>query len=159
MRRIKLKLYFCLFILAAFIVPVMVVSFQAHKILFTFDYRSLEHNGNEAIDFGFLFKAEAIQFFFICLTFFVISFIEAKYNKLDLRVVYKSNSWMEIFSRFIIFLWCIFFLLSSETLLPGFGNCDKDDICTCKFDINKTQYWCHQNTSVCKSRLLIIKEI
>ena len=147
------------FILAAFIVPVMVVSFQAHKVLFSFDYRSLEHDGNGAIDFGFLFKAEAIQFFFICLTFFVISFIEAKYNKLDLRVVYKSNSWMEIFSRFIIFLWCIFFLLSSETLLPGFENCDKDDICTSKFDINITQYGCHQNATIYKRRLWIIKEI
>ena len=91
MSRIKLKLYFYLFILAAFIVPIMVVSFQGHKMLFSFDYRSLEHDGNGAIDFKFLFKAEAIQFFFICLTFFVISFIEAKYNKLDLRVVYKSK--------------------------------------------------------------------
>ena len=75
----------------------MVVPFQDHRILFSFDYRSLEHDGNGAIDFGFLFKAEAIQFFFICFTFFVISYIEAKYNKVDLRVVYKSNSWMEIF--------------------------------------------------------------
>ena len=125
----------------------MVVSFQDHRILFSFDYRSLEHDGNGAIDFGFLFKAEAFQFFFICFTFFVISYIEAKYNKVDLRVVYKSNSWMEIFSRFIVFFCCVFFLLSSETLLPEFRNCDKDDICTCKFDINKTQYGCHKNTT------------
>ena len=131
----------------------MVVSFQDHKILFSFDYRSLEHNGNGAIDFGFLFKSEAIQFFFICFTFLVISYIEAKYNKLDLRVVYKSTSWVETFSRFIIFFWCIFFFLSSETLLPGFGNCDKDNICTCKFDINKSQYGCYQNTTHYLKRL------
>ena len=125
----------------------MVISFQDHKILFSFDYRSLEHDGNGAIDFGFLLRAEAIQFLFICLTFLVIFCIEAKYNKLDLRAAYKSNSWMETFSQFIIFFWCIFFLLSSETLLPENRNCDKDDICTCKYDIDKTQYGCHQNTT------------
>lgn len=140
-------------IIVAFIVPVMVASFQAHKLLFSFDYDTLEIDGQGAIDFTYFFQAEAIQLFFIFFTFFALSFIEAKYNKLDLRVVYKSNSWMEIFSRFIIFLWCIFFLLSSETLLPGFENCDKDDICTCKFDINKTQYGCHQNATIYKRRL------
>ena len=132
-------------IIVAFIVPVMVASFQAHKLLFSFDYDALEIDGQGAIDFTYFFQAEAIQLFFICFTFFVLSFIEAKYNKLDLRVVYKSSSWMEICSRFIIFFWCLFFLLTSETLLPTAGFCEKDDICTCEFDINKTQYGCNRN--------------
>ena len=132
-------------IIVAFIVPVMVASFQAHKLLFSFDYDALEIDGQGAIDFTYFFQAEAIQLFFICFTFFVLSFIEAKYNKLDLRVVYKSSSWMEICSRFIIFFWCLFFLLTSETLLPTAGFCEKDDICTCQFDINKTQYGCNRN--------------
>ena len=134
-----------LLIIVAFIVPVMVVSFQAHRLLFSFDYGALENDGQGVIDFAYFFQAEAIQLFFICFTFFALSFIEAKYNKLDLRVVYKSSSWMEICSRFIIFFWCLFFLLTSETLLPTAGFCDKDDICTCEFDINKTQYGCNRN--------------
>ena len=120
----------------------MVVTFKTHKLLFNFDYTSLEQsNGN--IDFEFFLKAEGIQFFFIFFTFFVLSFIEARYNKLDLRIVYRSSSKMEICSRFAIFLWCIFCLLSLVTLLPTVGNCDRDDICTCKFYINKTNYGCH----------------
>ena len=132
-------------IIVAFIVPVMVASFQAHKLLFSFDYDALEIDVQGAIDFTYFFEAEAIQLFFIFFTFFALSFIEAKYNKLDLRVVYKSSSWMEICSRFIIFFWCLFFLLTSETLLPTAGFCEKDDICTCEFDINKTQYGCNRN--------------
>ena len=126
----------------------MVVSFQAHKLLFSFDYTSLEHDGHGVIDFAYFFQAEAVQLFFICFTFSVISFIEAKYNKLDLRAVYNSGSWMEIFSRFIVLFWCLFFLLSSETILPKIGFCDNDEICTCSFDINKTHYGCNRNVTL-----------
>lgn len=133
---------FFFYLVVAFIVPVMVVTFKTHRLLFNFDYTSLEQdNGN--INFEFFLKAEGIQFFFIFFTFFVLSFIEARYNKLDLRIVYRSSSKMEICSRFVIFLWCIFCLLSLVTLLPTIGNCGRDDICTCKFDINKTHYGCH----------------
>lgn len=126
----------------------MVVSFQAHQLLFSFDYRSLEHHGHGVIDFAYFFQAEGIQLFFICFTFCVIFFIEAKYNKLDLRIVYKSGSWMEIFSRFIVLFWCLFFLLSSETILPRIGYCDNDEICTCNFGISKTQYGCSRNITL-----------
>ena len=98
----------------------MVVTFKTHKLLFNFDYTSLEQN-NGNIDFEFFLKAEGIQFFFIFFTFFVLSFIEARYNKLDLRIVYRSSSKMEICSRFAIFLWCIFCLLSLVTLETATG--------------------------------------
>ena len=112
-------------IIVAFIVPVLVVSFESHKLLFNFDYTALEHDADGVIDFEFFFQAEAIHFFFIYFTFFVLSFIEAKYNKLDLRVVYKSNSKMEILSWFVIFFWGIFCLLSSVTVLPKVGTVKK----------------------------------
>ena len=92
-----------LLITLTFIVPVMVVSFQAHRLLFSFDYSALEIDAQGVIDFAYFFQAEAIQLVFICFTFFVLSFIEVKYNKLDLRLVYKSSSYMEICSRFIFF--------------------------------------------------------
>ena len=141
---------FSVFIIVVFIVPVMVLSFKAHKLLFNFDYATLEEDNTGNINFGFVFQAEAIQFLFIGLTFFVLSFIEAKFNKLDLRVVYKSNSKMEICSRFIIFYWSIFCLLSSVIILPSAENCESDDICTCKYDINKSQYGCNPNVTYYK---------
>ena len=136
--------------------PVLVVSFESHRLLFNFDYTALEHDGDGIIDLGFFFQAEAIQFFFIFLTFLVLSFIEAKYNKLDLRVVYKSNSKMEILSRFVIFFWGIFCLLSSVTVLPKVGNCEQDDICTCKYAMKKYRYGCNQNTTLITSTVLKI---
>ena len=141
---------FSVFIIVAFIVPVTIVSFKAHRILFNFHYATLEKDDTGDINFGFIFEAEAIQFLFIGLTFFVVSFIEAKFNKLDLRVVYKSKSKMEICSRFIIFYWSIFCLLSSVIILPSAENCESDDICTCKYDINKSQYGCNPNVTYYK---------
>ena len=141
---------FSVFTIVAFIVPVMIVSFKAHRLLFNFDYATLEEDDTGDINFGFVFQAETIQFLFIGLTFCVLSVIEAKFNKLDLRVVYKSNSKMEICSRFIIFFWSIFCLLSSVTILPTAGNCESNDICTCKYDINKSKYGCNPNLTCYK---------
>ena len=136
-----------LFFLVACIVPVMVVSFKPHRLLFNFDYTSLKQDDNGHINFQFFFQAEGIQFFFICFTFFVSFFIETKYNKLNFRVVYETSSWMEICSRLIIFIWSAFLFLSSVTLLPRAENCHSDDICTCKFDINKANYGCDRNAT------------
>ena len=126
----------------------MVVSFKPHRLLFNFDYTSLKQDDHGNIDFRVFFKAEGIQLFFICFTFFVISFIETRYNKLDIRVVYETNNWMEICSRSIIFLWSIFLFLSSVTLLPRVENCNSDDICTCNFDIDKANYGCNRNITL-----------
>lgn len=126
----------------------MVVSFKPHRLLFNFDYTSLKQDDHGSINFRFFFQAEGIQLFFICFLFLVISFIETRYNKLDFRVVYKTNNWMEICSELIIFLWSIFLFLSSVTLLPRAENCDSDDICTCKFDIDKANYRCNRNITL-----------
>ena len=125
----------------------LVVSFKTHRLLFNFDYTYLEDNETGNTNVSFIFKAEVIQLLFTCLTFLVLCFIEAKYSKLDIRVVYKSNSKMETCSSFIIFFWSIFCLLWSVTLLPTTENCESDDICTCKYYIDKTLYGCNQNST------------
>ena len=135
-------------ILVFFIVSVMVFSFQPHALLFNFDYDSLGGDGSGTIDLLFFVQSQVIQLFFIFFTFAVIFLIEAKFNRLDLRSVYKSSSKMEIRSRFIIFIWEILCLLSIVTLLPVIGSCEKDDICTCKFHINKASYGCSNNATI-----------
>lgn len=129
----------------------MVLSFIPHRLLFNFDYSSLEDDGNGTVDLSFFVKSQVIQLFFIFLTFAVIFFIEAKFNRLDLRSVYKSSSKMETCSRFIIFTWEILCLLSIVTLLPVVGSCENDDICTCKFHINKANYGCNDNATIYRS--------
>ena len=126
----------------------MVFSFQPHALLFNFDYDSLGGDGSGTIDLLFFVQSQVIQLFFIFFTFAVIFLIEAKFNRLDLRSVYKSSSKMEIRSRFIIFIWEILCLLSIVTLLPVIGSCEKDDICTCKFHINKASYGCSNNATI-----------
>lgn len=135
-------------ILVFFIVSVMVFSFQPHALLFNFDYDSLGGDGSGTIDLLFFVQSQVIQLFFIFFTFAVIFLTEAKFNRLDLRSVYKSSSKMEIRSRFIIFIWEILCLLSIVTLLPVIGSCEKDDICTCKFHINKASYGCSNNATI-----------
>ena len=125
----------------------LVVSFKTHRLLFNFDYTYLEDDETGNTNVGFIFKAEVIQLLFTCLTFLVLCFIEVRYNKLDIRVVYKSNSKMDTCSSFIIFFWSIFCLLWSVTLLPTTENCESDNICTCKYDIDKTLYGCNQNST------------
>ena len=125
----------------------LVVSFKTHRLLFNFDYTYLEDNETGNTNVGFIFKAEVIQLLFTCLTFLVLCFIEARYNKLDIRVVYKSNNKMDTCSSFIIFFWSILCLLWSVTLLPTTENCESDNICTCKYDIDKTLYGCNQNST------------
>ena len=126
----------------------MVFSFLPHGLLFNFDYDSLGGDGSGRIDLLFFVQSQVIQLFFIFFTFAVIFLIEAKFNRLDLRSVYKSSSKMEICSRFIIFTWEILCLLSIVTLLPVIGSCEKDDICTCKFHINNASYGCSNNATI-----------
>ena len=67
----------------------MVVSFQAHQLLFSFDYRSLEYHGHGVIDFAYFFQAEGFSCF-LYVSHFVSSFL-SRLNTTNLICALSTN--------------------------------------------------------------------
>ena len=70
--------------------------------------------------------------------------IEAKFNRLDLRVVYQRIGILQQVSQVLIYLWGMFLLLSSVRMMPNYFQCKRDNICFCNFNINKETYRCYR---------------
>ena len=87
-------------------------------------------------------KQEVIQLSFLLATFIAISFIEAKFNRVDLRISYKRRGWLMEVSQIAIYMGGILLCLLSVRVLPNYFQCSQDDICTCKLKINKRDHGC-----------------
>ena len=84
-------------------------------------------------------KQEVIQ-----LSFLLASFIEAKFNRVDLRLSYKLRGWLMEVSQIAIYMYGILICLLSVRILPNYFQCSQDDICKCKLKINKRDYGCEK---------------
>ncbi|XP_057312904.1 uncharacterized protein LOC130654358 [Hydractinia symbiolongicarpus] len=128
-------------LVTAFTVPVLVVSFRQHRTLFNFDYDYLADDAGN-INMDFFVKQEAIQLLFLFLSFIAVTYIEARFNRLDLRILYRNHSWLQESSQFVIYIWGVYLCLSSVRLLPNYFQCSSNDICHCNVNINRKLHGC-----------------
>lgn len=126
---------------ATLVTPILLVLFMPHRLLYRFDDQLfVSSDGNlEMVPFVVQFF---IQIVFLLITYVFIVFIEARFNGVDLRYALARRNVLQEVSQVIIYVWGMLQILSAVRVVPNFFQCDSPDICSCSFNINKTQYGC-----------------
>ena len=126
---------------ATLVTPILLVFFKPHRLLYRFDDQLfVSSDGNlEMVPFAAQFL---IQIVFLSITYVFIVFIEARFNGVDLRYALAQRNILQEVSQVVIYIWGMLQILSAVRVIPNFFQCDSANICSCRFNINKTEYGC-----------------
>ena len=127
----------------AVVVPFVMATFNKHRTLFYFMDNSFQLEGG-GLNYHYIVQQGLIQIFFVFLTMVLITMLEAKYNRVNLKEIYIQKTFLEYVSQTLIQFWSVLLLLSSVRMTTNYLQCTSiDDICTCRVtDIDLTMYGC-----------------
>ena len=95
--------------------------------------------GDDAI--SYLIKLGLIQLIANLITHTITTFIDVKYNKINLKYSWTQRTCWQKFSEIVIFIWIGKDIIYVHRLIPNFINCkDYWQICSCSF--SNSNYGC-----------------
>ena len=123
------------------IVPGILAAFNKHSTLYSFQDKSFL-NSDGTLDYIYILQQEAIQVSLVFISIVIVTYIEAKFNRVNLTAVVKRKSYAQYISETLIYLWGILLFLSSVKTTPNYLQCVNMTVCHCDWQIDVTKYGC-----------------
>eukprot|EP00111_Clytia_hemisphaerica_P005263 TCONS_00015193-protein len=127
---------------ATIVTPILLVFFRPHRLLFRFDDDLFINTKSGLFEPGLFYAQFFIQIGFLFITYVFIVFIEGRFNGVHLRYAFAQRNLLQEISQIVIYLWGMLQILSAVRVIPNYFQCDTSNICSCHFNINKTEYGC-----------------
>ena len=126
------------------IVPVVMATFKKHYAIYTFrDNSFFGTDGN--LNITYIIQQEVIQISLVFMVVIILTFMEAKFNRVNLNVVLKRKTKTQYLSEALINLWAVLLFLSSVKTTPNYLQCSDMTMCNCRFTADQdvtTKYGC-----------------
>eukprot|EP00111_Clytia_hemisphaerica_P007515 TCONS_00021835-protein len=123
------------------IVPAILATSNKHSSLYSFQDKSFL-NSDGTHNYIYILQQEAIQISLVFISIIIVTYIEAKFNRVNLTAVVKRKSYAQYISETLIYLWGILLFLSSVKTTPNYLQCDDMTVCNCDWQIDATKYGC-----------------
>jgi len=116
-------------------------TFSRYSALFYFDDTSfLSQDGT--LDYIYIIQQEAIQISLVFVSIVIVTFVEAKFNRVNLTSVIRNTSLLQYVSQTLIYLWGVLLFLSSVKTTPNYFQCEDMTVCHCNLKIPTDKYGC-----------------
>ena len=119
-------------------------TFKKHSAIYTFhDDSFLGSDGN--LNITYIIQQEVIQISLVFIVVIILTYMEARFNRVNLSVVFKKKSKTQYLSEALINLWAVLLFLSSVKTTPNYLQCDDMTMCNCRFTADQdvvTKYGC-----------------
>ena len=123
------------------IVPVAMATSARYSALYYFgDTSFILQDGT--LDYVYILQQEAIQISLVFVSIFVVTFVEARFNRVNLTSVVRNTSLVQYVSQTLIYLWGVLLFFSSVKTTPNYFQCDDMTVCHCNFRIPIEKYGC-----------------